>query len=434
MTENMETETRGTDGVETEAAETADSEQKGRQERKKPALPGQNRFSRGFLAGMLTAAVLLVAITGGSSLLSKVFGGSFASDSVSVREVNNKLNDINALVEEYYLYDDEIDKDALIEGIYSGYVAALGDLYTEYYDAEETKAMMEDDSGEFSGIGASILRNAQTGKFTITEVYEGSPADKAGIQAGDVLYQVDGHLTDGESSDTVLSWTKGETGTEVVIQVIRDGETMEFTVTRDVIEEHTVEYEMKYGQTGYIYVEKFADVTYEQFKTALEDLESQGMTGLVIDLRGNPGGNFNTVTDMLRLILPEGVIVSVKDKYGNTEEETCDGENEFAKPLAVLVDGRSASASEIFSAAVQDYGIGTIVGQTTYGKGVVQQIIGMGDGTSLKVTIAEYYTPSGNSINGTGVQPDVEVEYVYDENNPKADNQLEAALEAVRAE
>src|SRR5699024_7613139 len=147
-----------------------------------------------------------------------------------------------------------------------------------------------------------------------------------------------------------------------------------------------------------------------------------------------PGGNFNTVTDMLRLILPEGVIVSVKDKYGNTEEETCDGENEFAKPLAVLVDGRSASASEIFSAAVQDYGIGTIVGQTTYGKGVVQQIIGMGDGTSLKVTIAEYYTPSGNSINGTGVQPDVEVEYVYDENNPKADNQLEAALEAVRAE
>ena len=152
----------------------------------------------------------------------------------------------------------------------------------------------------------------------------------------------------------------------------------------------------------------------------------------MIDLRNNPGGNLSTVTDMLKLLLPEGTIVSTKDKYGNTDEITCDGSHEFTKPLAVLVNQYSASASEIFSGAIQDYGIGQIVGMTTYGKGVVQQLMDLGDGTYLKVTIAEYYTPSGRSINGTGVEPDVEVEYEYNAEDPEADNQLEKALEVVR--
>ena len=192
--------------------------------------------------------------------------------------------------------------------------------------------------------------------------------------------------------------------------------------------------EMKDGLTGYIGVSEFDSVTYDQFEEALGDLEAQGMQGLVIDLRGNPGGSLTTVTDMLKLLLPEGTIVSTKDKYGNTEEITCDGSHEFTKPLAVLVNQYSASASEIFSGAVQDYGTGTIVGTTTYGKGVVQQLMDLGDGTCLKITIAEYYTPSGRSINGTGVEPDVEVKYEYDENHPEADNQLEKALEVVKSE
>ena len=166
-------------------------------------------------------------------------------------------------------------------------------------------------------------------------------------------------------------------------------------------------------------------MTYDQFSEALDSLEEQGMEGLVIDLRNNPGGNLDTVTEMLRLLLPEGTIVSVKDKNGDTEELTCDGEHEFTKPLAVLVNQYSAR---------QDYGVGQIVGVTTYGKGVVQQLIDLGDGTCLKLTIAEYYTPSGRSINGVGVEPDVEVEYIYDENDPEADNQLERALEVVRSQ
>ena len=268
--------------------------------------------------------------------------------------------------------------------------------------------------------------------ITVSNVYEGSPAEKAGMKSGDILVQVDGHQTSGKDLDTVVSWIKGEQGTEVVLRVLRNGKELELTAVRDIIEVQTVAFEMKDGKVGYIAVSEFDKVTYEQFKDALNELEARGMEGLVIDLRGNPGGNLTTVTEMLKLLLPEGTIVSTKDKYGNTDEITCDGANEFTKPLAVLVDQYSASASEIFCGAIQDYGIGTIVGMKTYGKGVVQQILDLGDGTSLKVTVAEYYTPSGRSINGTGVEPDVEVEYEYNEENPEADNQLDKAIEVVR--
>ena len=279
-----------------------------------------------------------------------------------------------------------------------------------------------------------MSRNVYSGEITIVNLYKDSPADIAEILEGDILYQVDDKETAGTDLDTVVSWIKGEKGTDVTLHLLRDGEEIETTATRDIIEVQTVEYEMKDGKIGYIAVSEFDDVTYDQFKTALADLEAQGMQGLVIDLRNNPGGNLSTVTDMLKLLLPEGTIVSTKDKYGNTDEITCDGSHEFTKPLAVLVNQYSASASEIFSGAIQDYGIGQIVGMTTYGKGVVQQLMDLGDGTYLKVTIAEYYTPNGRSINGTGVEPDVEVEYEYDAENPEADNQLEKALEVVNGE
>ena len=303
-----------------------------------------------------------------------------------------------------------------------------------YYDKEETKALLETTSGEFSGIGATMSKNINSGEITVVNVYEDSPADKAGLKAGDILYQVDGKDAEGQELDTVVSWIKGEKGTDVAIKVMRAGEAVETVATRDVIQVQTVRYEMKEDSIGYIMVSEFDDVTYDQFKEALDDLEAQGMQRLVIDLRGNPGGNLTTVTDMLKILLPEGTIVSTEDKYGNVEEVACDGKNEFTKPLAVLVNQYSASASEIFAGAVQDYGTGQIVGMTTYGKGVVQQLMDLNDGTYLKLTIAEYYTPSGRSINGEGVTPDVEVEYEYNADDPQADNQLEKAMEIVREE
>lgn len=400
---------------------------------KDPEKNSGGRFSTGVLTGVLVTVLVICGAAG----IWKVFAGRgdyTSASTVSEADVNKKLDQINSLIEDYYLYEDDIDEDTLIDGIYSGYAEALGDPYTEYYDEKETEALYESTSGEFSGIGATMSKSADSDEITVSNVYDGSPADKAGLKQGDVIYQVDDHSASGQDLETVVSWIKGEQGTEVVLHVLRDGKEIELTATRDIIEVHTVSSEMKDNQIGYIAVSEFDSVTYDQFKEALDNLESQGMQGLVIDLRGNPGGSLTTVTDMLKLLLPEGTIVSTKDKYGNTEEITCDGKHEFTKPLAVLVNQYSASASEIFSGAIQDYGTGTIVGMTTYGKGVVQQLMDLGDGTCLKVTIAEYYTPSGRSINGTGVEPDVEVEYEYDKNNPEADNQLDKALEVVSGE
>lgn len=385
---------------------------------------------KGFLAGLLTAAVLLAGAFGIRYVL-ELTGGDYTGGLVSEEDVQDKLDKINAVISKYYLYEDEIDTEDLVEGIYAGYTASLGDPYTAYYDEESTREFMKSISGEFGGIGATVSKKADEDEILISEVYEESPAEQAGLKEGDVLLQADGHAVSGQDLDTVVSWISGEPGTDVELRVSRAGEEMDVTVTRDVIETKTVEYEMKENGIGYIRVEEFDKVTYDQFKAALDNLEGHGMASLIIDLRGNPGGQLTTVTDMLKLFLPEGVIVSTKDKYGNTDEITCDGDHEFKKPLAVLVDGRSASASEIFSAAIQDYGVGTIVGTQTYGKGVVQQTIDLGDGTCMKVTISEYYTPSGRSINGTGVTPDVEVEYEYDEDEPERDNQLEKAIDTV---
>ena len=388
------------------------------------------RFRKGFLAGFLAAAILLAGAFGVRYVIG-LSGGDYTGGLVSEDDVQDKLDKINAVISKYYLYEDEIDTEDLVEGIYAGYTASLGDPYTAYYDEESTREFMKSISGEFGGIGATVSKKADEDEILISEVYEESPAEQAGLKAGDVILQADGHAVSGQDLDTVVSWISGEPGTDVELRISRDGEEMDVTVTRDVIETKTVEYEMKEDGIGYIRVEEFDKVTYDQFKAALDDLEGQGMNSLIIDLRGNPGGQLTTVTDMLKLFLPEGVIVSTKDKYGNTDEITCDGDHEFKKPLAVLVDGHSASASEIFSAAIQDYDVGTIVGTQTYGKGVVQQTIDLGDGTCMKITISEYYTPSGRSINGTGVTPDVEVEYEYDEDEPEKDNQLEKAIDTV---
>ncbi len=407
-------------------------------EAKRPAPAGRRRkrrFGAGFAAGALSVLLIGICAWGAIGILRGGFPfGTYASGQVSENDVSAKLDLLNSLIDQYYLYEGEVDEDALAEGIYSGYTAALGDPYTEYYDREETAALMESTSGEFSGIGATMTQNTDGPGAVITAVYEGSPAAEAGLQAGDVISKVDGNDVSGMDLDSIVSLIKGEKGTEVKITVLRYGQEIETAAVRDIIQMQTVDSVMLDNQVGYISVSEFDDVTYDQFKSALDSLEAQGMVGLVIDLRNNPGGNLDTVTDMLKLLLPEGPIVSITDKNGDTEEITCDGSNEFTKPLAVLVNQYSASASEVFCGAVQDYGIGSIVGVTTFGKGVVQQLMDLGDGTCLKVTIAEYYTPSGRSINGIGVEPDVEVEYVYDAENPEADNQLETAAETVRGE
>lgn len=379
------------------------------------------KHKKSFFKGALFGALIVLLIVGAVSCgIGKLGTG------------NSKMRLLNTLIDQYYA--GEVDEEKLEQGIYKGYIEGLDDPYSAYYDEEETRQMTEMATGEFAGIGVLISQDKNTGVLQAVQVYEDSPAAKAGIQDGDIFYKVDGEDISGQDMSVVVEKIKGEVGTTVQLTMLR-GETLqekEFTVEREMIEQQTVQSEMKEESVGYIRITEFASVTYEQYKEALETLESQGMERLIVDLRNNPGGNLKTVCEILDLMLPEGLIVYTEDKNGDREEYTSDEEQLFDGPLVVMMNGNSASASEIFAGAVQDYGTGQIVGTQSYGKGLVQQMFDLQDGTSVKLTIAEYFTPKGRNINGTGITPDVEVEYEYDEQNPDRDNQLEKAIETVK--
>jgi carboxyl-terminal processing protease len=268
----------------------------------------------------------------------------------------------------------------------------------------------------------------------ISGIIKNTPAEESGLEAGDYIYQVDGEDMYDKDSSYVVSKIKGEENTYVTITVIREGETepIDISVQRRKIESPTVEYEMYDNGMAYIQITEFDLVTTSQFEEAYEQAKADGMQGLIIDLRSNPGGNLSTVCEIARDILPKGLIVYTEDKYGQREEYTCDGKNEIQVPLVVLTNGNSASASEILAGAIKDYGIGKLVGTTTYGKGIVQKVINLNDGTAVKLTVSSYFTPAGNNIHKIGIEPDVEVEFdsdLYKEDG--TDNQLEKAKEVL---
>lgn len=386
---------------------------------------------KSFVKGALFGALAMLLIAGLVSCGLKL--GDSSREAVT-SETEEKIAELKKLIDKNYLHD--VDEEELQEGIYKGYISGLDDPYSVYYDEEETKSFYETTEGEYDGIGAVLSQNMDTGIITLVQIYDDSPAMKAGLQDEDILYKVDKEEVTGEDLTEVVSHIKGEKGTTVDITVLREEENEEVTVTvtRDTIQAQTVEYRMLEDNLGYIAVSEFDSVTYDQYQQALEDLQNQGMQGLIVDLRNNPGGNLSTVCDMLDLMLPEGLIVYTEDKDGNRQEMTSDDEHQFNLPMTVLMNGNSASASEIYAGAIQDYGLGKIVGTQSYGKGVVQQIFDLKDGTCVKLTIAEYFTPNGRNINGEGITPDVEVEYEKDENNPDADNQLEKAMEILKSE
>lgn len=388
----------------------------------------KNRKS--FLKGALCGALAMLLVAGLVSCGLKVNNGN--SDITSKTE--DKISELQNLIEKHYMGD--VKEKNLEDGVYKGYINGLNDPYSVYYNKKETKELYESTGGEYSGIGAVMSQNTETGVITLVQIYKDSPAEKAGLKANDILYKVEGKEVTGKDLSKVVSKVKGEKGTTVELTVLRGEDAKEVTVTatRDTVQAQTIEYKMMDDKIGYIRVSEFDTVTYDQYKEALDDLEKQGMTGLVVDLRNNPGGSLSTVCDMLDLMLPKGLIVYTEDKNGKKTKMKSDEEHQFTKPLAVLVNGNSASASESYSGAIQDYGIGKIVGTQTYGKGVVQQIFDLDDGTAVKLTIAEYFTPKGRSINGKGITPDVKVEYENNEENPDADNQLDKAVEEVKAQ
>lgn len=349
-----------------------------------------------------------------------------------------KLQALEETINQYFFLHDVPDED-LQNGMFKGLLAALGDPYSEYYTAEELSSMMEQSQGIYYGIGAYVQLDTNTGLPKISGVIEGSPAEAADLRANDLIYEVDGTSTYGLSLTEAVALIKGPEGTNVEITLIREGESdyVSLTLTRQKVESPTVEFRMLEDDMAYIQVTEFDDVTVDQFAEALAMARGSDAEGIILDLRGNPGGNLGAVVDMCNMILPEGMIVYTEDKYGKRDEYKCDGKRALELPLVVLVDMNSASAAEIMAGAIKDHGIGTLVGTTTFGKGIVQQIMSFRDGSAVKITISAYYTPSGNNIHGIGIEPDVICEFdgeAYYGSEDHPDNQLEKAKDVLRKE
>jgi carboxyl-terminal processing protease len=403
----------------------------------------EGKLARGVLIGVLSTLICIVfiVIVGGMALIntghlhiatdgSIYVQPSSATDGEGIgSEVSGKLNLLESVLQKGFYFDDA-DKETAEDMIYKAYLSAYGDRYTVYYNPDEYKSILESTSGKFYGIGAACTK-MEDGTIALAQVYDDSPAKKAGLKEGDRIKYVDG--TDITSMDLseAIALIKGDKGTTVTLTIIRDETSSDVLVTRDEIKVQTVSYSMMEGNIGYISISQFDEVTTKQFKSAIEDLTNQGMVGLVIDIRNNPGGVLTTVKDMLEYILPDGLIVYTEDVNGDRQNYIGDDNNELNVPLAVLVNGDSASASEIFAGAVQDYKKGAIIGTQTFGKGIVQTIQPLTDGSAIKYTIAKYFTPNGQDIHGKGVTPDMVVE---PDSESDTDNQLEAAINYVKGQ
>ena len=395
-------------------------------------------FWRGLAVGLASSCAILLVVFGSVKIYQtyRVYGklasgNSAETESVANEKTTEKLGVLENTIKQYFWQD--VDESTLEEGVYKGLLESLDDPYSVYYTHDELVQLQQQTEGIYYGIGAYISQDNEMGYVRVSKIIKITPAEASGLQQDDYIYKVDGEDMQGKDSSYVVSKIKGEAGTKVTITVVREGATdpIDIEVERQKIESPTVEYQMLDNDMAYIQITEFDLVTTEQFEEAYKQAQTDGMKGLILDLRSNPGGNLSTVCDIARMILPKGLIVYTEDKYGKREEYTCDGANQIKVPLVVLTNGYSASASEILAGAVKDYGIGTLVGTTTYGKGIVQKVINLSDGSAVKLTVSNYFTPNGNNIHKIGIEPDVEVEFDAEQYKNGVDNQLEKAKEVL---
>ena len=391
----------------------------------------------GFILGIMTSFVLVYvgfafAFNNGNvlSLFLK------RNSKLDYKKIEEKTSVLQNIIDRYFLFDEDMTK--VEDGIYAGMMNGLGDPYTVYYTKEEYKALNEDTEGKYSGIGAVVSQNPNTKIITIVKIFDNSPANDAGLRVGDIIDKIDGEEVAGTDMDILVKTKiRGEEGTSFKMTVLRgdDRKEVELDLTRRSIEVETVAGKMLDNNIGYIAVSQFDAVTSEQFKSNIESLQSQGMTKLIVDLRGNPGGLLDQVVDMLDYILPDGLVLYTEDKYGKREEYYSDGSHELKIPMVVLVNENSASASEVFTATFRDFEWGTVVGKTTFGKGIVQNVLPLGDGTAVKITTQHYYPPSGYDLHKVGIKPDLEVDLNEGAKiGTDSDNQLSAAIDILKNE
>ncbi|MCI6057851.1 S41 family peptidase [Anaerotignum sp.] len=382
-------------------------------------------FWKGFGAALVLMAVVYF---GGQFLAQMNIALPFGMSTMA------KIRQIEKTLDTYYVED--YDKELAEELMYTGLAAGVGDPYTYYLSADSLAEQMEKNSGHFVGIGVEIYAG-DDGYIVVSSVTPGGPAEAAGILAEDKITEVNGESITGKTAADVSALVKGEAGTDVTLTIFREstGEVLEKTVTRQDIQVKTVSWRMMEDNIGYIAITNFRENTYSQFKEALDMLEAEGMEKLVLDLRNNTGGLVKSAHEIGEELLPEGIMVYTMDKDGNREDTLCDDVYNDV-PLVVLVNGNSASAAEILAGAIQDTGRGQLIGTTTFGKGLVQRLFTLPDGSGLNVTIQKYYTPNGTSIHGVGITPDYEVElpeeYAQQTNIPaEADTQLQKAVEVL---
>lgn len=406
-------------------------------------------FGSGMFVGFLLGVLLLgIGVTVGAHvytsstnqylIISPSGIKQTAKSDILTNKTVKKIDELMSYIDLYY--NDDYDEEDIRNAIYAGTLEGLGDPYSVYYTADEYKDMQINTSGNYYGIGAALSQDAKTKEVTISKVYEGTPAEEAGLKDGDQIIKVNDTESTSKELSALVQEIRGEEGTTVHLQVYRasNNKTFEIDVERKNVELPSITSKMLDGGIGYIQISEFQSKTDEQFKSALADLKKQGMKSLIVDVRSNPGGLINAASNILDQILPKGTVVYTEDKYGKREDYTSDS-NCLECPIAVLVNENSASASEIFAGAIKDYNYGTLIGTKTFGKGIVQTVFPLEDGDAVKITTAKYYTPKGNYIHGVGIEPDIELTYKYsgpedEAYDMKYDNQVQKAIEVLNGE
>lgn len=423
-------------------------------------------FGMGVLVGVLSTLAVTLILTAATGLLGNTIknsggsgnqsasgqdsedtesgsGGTVVSGETIINgDLLSQISMINAYLKQYYLYETDIED--VRNGILQGLVSALDDPYSQYFNADELSSFTDTTSGEYVGIGAAVTQELSTGIVRISKPYEGTPSAEAGLLPGDMIISVGDTEVTGMDLNQVVSMIKGEEGTGVMLHIYRESEEkyLDIEVIRKKVELPTVTGEMLPDNVGYIEVTSFDEVTTNQFISTYKELKEQGMKSIIVDLRNNGGGLVDTVEKMLDYLLPEGTIFYVKDKKGiKSMEYVSDAEAALDIPMVVLVNQYTASAAEVFAGNIQEFGLGTVVGTTTYGKGVMQQLFytNSAQTAAVKLTVADYYIHSDKNVNGTGIIPDVEIK--LDEEAAKMveipvekDNQLQKALEIIKGQ
>ena len=382
-------------------------------------------------------------------------GNTVAFSGVSLRSISEDVaKDVSEVkdVKKYELlfqvrdalltkYDGEIDDNELLEAAIKGMTQSLNDPYTVFMNSDEYQSFTEQSEGHFVGIGAQL--GVKDDKVTVVAPIEGSPAEKAGLKAGDVILKVDGKELEEVNVEKTVAMIKGEQGKPVTLTVYREGsDYIDITIVRDVVKIISVKGELIDNNIGYIQIASFDEDVAKDFKEKIVELKNQGMKGMILDLRGNPGGFLNEAVKVASEFIPKGEVITYTiDKYDNKQESKSIGGDAEGMPLVILIDGGSASASEVVTGALRDYEVGTTIGPTSFGKGVVQQLIEFKDGNGgLKVTTSKYYTPNGENIHKVGIKPDIEVEIPeelsqkeYDRSiDPQFNKGLEVIIEKIK--